>query len=351
MNSIYLAANRNIYSGPSTLIGGRHPRELCGWRPDENRIADYRQKSGSLLQANPYLLRSVAEQKDVFLWHALLQVFPAWRPYLQELGDCVAAAHSEAVTVLMTIMDLMGQLRFTHQAASESIYGGARVEALGKRFGGWSDGAFGAAASEWLLKWGTLLRVDYSSETNIAEHDLRTYSGDKAKNWGNFGCGGELDKGKLDAVARNFPVRHVASVDTIEEAVASINNGYPITVASMAGYGNMRRDSSGVCRIVGEWAHEMYWIGVRWVDGEPQFRNFQQWGDNVASGPDPGIDNPLISGCSWWVNTKDAEWVLRSGDCWALGDQYGFPEKTLPLSIASSSWYQPDRDPQHILQA
>lgn len=291
----------------------------------------------------------MTEKRDVFLWEALRQVHPRWQRGAQGIGDCVSWGAELAVTMLMALQHVKGQSRFIAEAATESIYGGCRVEALGKRSGGWSDGAFGAGAAKWVRDWGAILRVDMSKETGNAEHDLRRYDSKKAKDWGNYGCGGKNDQDKLDGAARLMPLQHVVAVDTVEECAAAVMNGYPVTIASMAGFGRMVRDSRGVARRSGQWAHQMMIGGVRWRGGASEHRIFQSWGPRAASGPDPGIDWPAVSGCSWWTTAEDVEWILRTGDCWAFGDIAGLPPQKLDITLPASKAYQPHLNPTHTL--
>lgn len=328
-------------------INGLAISDLCGWRPDENRIADFAAKNPRLSLVAPHLL--TRERKDVFLWLALLRCKPNWLRGNQGIGDCVSWGAELAATCLMALQACKGTAKFIAEAATEPIYGGCRVEALGKRSGGWSDGAFGAAAAKWLRDWGVILRVDMSSQTGNAEHDLRKYVSKRAKDWGNYGCGGQNDGGKLDGAARLMPVQHVVGVETIEEAAAAIQNCYPITIASNAGFGDMVRNDRGICRIVGEWAHQMCILGVRWRAGEPEFRIFQSWGPKSCSGSDPGIEQAAINGCSWWATAEDVAWILKTGDCWIYGDVFGLPPQNLDIVSPANRWYQPDRKPTHTL--
>lgn len=311
--------------------------DLCGWDPDVQAIRAMAAENGSVFGVNPSLQTS--ERRDVYLWNALRAVHPSWRRGAQQIGDCVSWGAELACTFLMALQAVKGTSRWITEAATEPIYGGGRVEGAGRRSGGWSDGSFGGAAAKWLRDYGCLLRQDYSKQTGNDEHNLLKYSGKKAKQWGNYGCGGQNDKGKLDAIAREFPLKHMVQVRTVDEAAAAIMNGYPVTIASMAGFGRMVRNSDGICRWTGSWAHQMVLGGVRWRGGRPDFRNFQSWGPKSASGPDPGIDWDAVSGCSWWINESDTARILRSGDCWAYGDVSGLPKQEIDLTLASNQWF------------
>lgn len=334
------------YKGPRFQVHGTPVRDLCGWRPDDERTADFASQVRPLASVSPVLLQT--ERKDVHLWNALKQVHPSWRRGAQGIGDCVSWGAELCATMLMALQSVKGTSQFVAEGATEPIYGGCRVEALGKDRGGRSDGAFGASAAKWLRDWGCILRVDMSQETGISEHDLRSYSKTRAKDWGDYGCGGRNDRGKLDGAAREMPIQHVVQVTTVEECAAAIGNLYPVSIASMAGFGQMRRDSRGVCKRSGQWAHQMMIGGVRWRAGEPEFRIFQSWGDS-CSGPDPGINDPAISACSWWSTAADVGWILRTGDCWCFGDIQGLPPQRLDLVYPASKWYQPNTQTYHTL--
>jgi hypothetical protein len=310
---------------------------LFGWVPDRPRQNAFASDVGQLAMVSPIVY---GELKEVELWRALQQVHPRWRRGAQGIGDCVSWGAEGVATFLMAIQALKGTSAWQGEAATESIYGGCRVEALGKHSGGWSDGAFGAAAAKWLRDWGVLLRHDYGALTGNAEHDLRKYSKQRAKQWGYYGCGGVNDGGKLDAVAQAFPVEQVVQVKTGREILAANSNGYLVTIASMAGYGSMKRDANGVCRIVGRWPHQMFVAGTRRIKGKWHGRIVQSWGDS-CSGPDPAMEWDAMSACSWWSTEEDLDWIARSGDCWAFADVAGFPPQTIDFSESADRWFQP----------
>lgn len=291
--------------------------------------------------------------------------------------NCVSWGAELAATMLMAIDALAGIGDWIEEAATEAIYGGCRVEALGKTRGGRNDGAFGYAAAKWLKGWGVVLRRNYAEQTGNRDHDLTKYDARKAKEWGDYGCGGSRDQGKLDEVARLHPVKEIAQVKQVEEAIGCLYNGYPFTIASMAGFGDMRRDAEGLCRWVNQWAHQMMVAALRWRKGKPQFRVFQSWGDCV-SGEDPGISDLLpkiatgpglylpsaatsradfirrlilpdpafpyavesaadwnpISATSWWIDEPTLAKILRTGDCWSFAGVDGFKPRKLDVRKA-----------------
>lgn len=306
----------------------------------DERFEEHRYTYGQSLRVQS-MPRHKVRQQDIFLWLPLRRVKPSWRRGAQGIGDCVSWGAELAVTMLLAIQHELGVSAWIEEAATEPIYGGGRVEANGGQLGGWSDGSWGSAAAEWLGKWGVLLRLDYSGQTSVREHDLRAYSAQKAKQWGHWGCGGEADagrgQGKLDQIAAVYPVKDVTPIRTVEEAAVALENGYSITVASGVGYGDMRRDGEGVVRRRGAWSHQMMLGGVRWKNGEPQFRQFQSWGDS-SSGPDPGIEDEAISKCSWWCVAEDVQRQLDADDSFAFADVAGFPARDIDFLKAAETF-------------
>jgi hypothetical protein len=103
-----------------------------------------------LYQRLPARLMQQRSRRDVFLWLPLLAVKPHWRRGAQEIGSCVAWGAELVATMLMAMQHVAGESSWTEEAATEPIYGGCRVEALGERSGGYTDGAAGSWAAEWL---------------------------------------------------------------------------------------------------------------------------------------------------------------------------------------------------------
>lgn len=311
-----------------------------GWLPkpdDQDRFCT----SLALPTMEGYCFEAMARAKaeadeDVHLWNALLAIEPDWARAYQGIGDCVSWGAEIAVTVLMGILARAGLIEWQGEAATESIYGGSRVEVHGKRSGGWKDGSNGSWAGRWLNEWGVLLRHDYSKTTGNAEHDLRKYSSKKAKDWGNYGCGGKSDKAALDGIAKLRPVKEVTRLTSIAGCEAAIKSYSPFTIASGVGF-NGDRDSDGIIRRRGSWNHQMAVIGLRYRNGEPHFRIINS-NPPKLKGPDPGITHPAISAISWWCVPEDMEKILAAGDTWAFSGLAGFERPKVDLRAAAQSW-------------
>lgn len=299
---------------------------LFGWKPDykgiEAVINDPANKHPVFSVAARHVIDTY-EKVDTLLYEPLLYCQPNYQRGAQAIGSCVAWGAELACTLLVAkrSFKLKRKSAFT-EAATEPIYGGSRVEALGRTTGGWSDGSYGAAAAAWCQKWGVLFRQDYA--TGNAEHNLSAYDGKKEKNWGNFGCGGQNDKGLLDEAAKNHPVKTISQCNSFEDVAAAIAGAKcPVTNASMYG-SSMRRDADGFAPWSTSWAHQMCWIGVRFGK-RPGVLNANSWGPRSSSGPHWPASMPAnIQGFTWWMDAVDVDKVCRSGDCWAFGDIDGW---------------------------
>lgn len=258
-------------------------------------------------------------QEPVLLYRALYEARPDWLVGRQGIGDCVSWGWAHGADILLAVDLKLGRTAEWHAAATEAIYGGSRVEARGRTSGGWSDGSYGGAAAKWVSQWGIVFRQPYP----VLGHDLTTYSSKLAKQWGNFGCGGQGDGGRLDAEAKRHAIRTVAVVATFDEAAAAIRNGYPIPVCSGQGFSS-QRDAQGFARASGSWSHCMCFIGVR--HDRPGLLCLNSWGPTWISGPKWPSDQP---DGSFWVEASTATRMLRGRDSFAMSNYTGFPARKL----------------------
>ena len=260
------------------------------------------------------------DQPPVLLYEALFHFLKHWKRGAQGIGDCVSWGWELACTIAAAVQafNSRGEFAFSGEYATEPIYGGSRVEARGKKRGGYSDGSYGGAAAKWVTIWGALLRQNYSHVNGAnKEYDLTSYSSDKAKEWGNYGCGGEDDADKLDLHAKEFPVRHAVLCTTFDQSALAIANGYPVAVCS--GYGFGSRGAGGWLQRKGSWSHCMLFCGVRFDKPGLLLANSwgNSWGDKMQHYPEsmPGE----FKKCSGWVSRDDVNGMLRGEDSFAVG--------------------------------
>lgn len=316
-------------------LDGRLARQF-GWRPDPEATREFLAELGQekyFATAAPEAMAK-AQQKDTFLYRAMYAAHQAsyGRPYetpRQGIGDCVAFGAASGVFCADSIDWQLGRLPSSPLlVATESVYGGSRVEARGKSgdgdspLGGWSDGSTGSAAARWLRDWGVVYRKKYDTV------DLTTYSADRAKSWGAYGNGGQGDKGRLDQVAKKHPCRHVVLVRNWQECVAAIGSGFPVTIASSVGFASGDRDSDGFCAARSTWMHQMVLAGTRFAaNAGPETKNprdgclvLNSWGRYLGGGKFPP-DQPEGS---FWATRADIERILAQGDSWAIGSVAGW---------------------------
>jgi len=285
-----------------------------------------------------------AEHKDTFLYRSAYKAHQAvyYEPWIvgrQGIGDCVSWGWSHAVWIALCCDWETGRLANPPpMVATESIYGGSRVEARGRPgdgrnpVGGYSDGSYGAAAARWVRDWGVIFRQE------VGGHDLRVYSADTAKAWGAFGNGGQGDAGKLDEIAKLHPAKHVAAVGSFAEAAAAIESGYPVAVCSGQGFANVR-DANGFAAASGSWAHCMVFIAVRYAaNGSPEdgLLCLNSWGPTWISGPSWPGDMPAGS---FWVRRSVVDRMLggENTDSFAVGSVGGLGHRPLD----NGNWLEP----------
>ena len=313
-----------------------------GWRYDPAGIEAAVKRHGRFADRARHVIRDY-ERKDTFLSDDIVWCDENWERGAQGIGDCASWGTELAATALIAQMARKRRnRRLFIPAATEGFYGLARVEVQGKTRDDWQDGATGFHMSEAVTKFGVLQRKDYSTITGNPDHDLRQYSKERAKNWGYYGCGGEHDKGALDAIAKEHPVRDKAQVKSWEDVAAAIaGSRTPVIIASDYGT-DMKRDQYGYCYWKDTWMHLMCILDVRFGK-YPGARIFQSWGPRAVTGPsgDEYCDRPTpstagILGTSWWAPPKDVTKICAKwGDCWAFSPIEGFE---IPAVDAGGGW-------------
>lgn len=291
--------------------------DLCGWVHDAAGAAaiigdpqnDVTDDQGAI----EFILGTPSFDSDkppVILFDALRALHGTWKRGKQGIGDCVSWGYELAATLVHAVDIFVRKEPWVWggEFATEPIYGGSRVEARGVSRGGWSDGSYGAAAAKFVTKWGALRRINYALTTGNPEHDLTRYSAERAKQWGNYGCGGESDGGKLDLVARETPVSSADLTRTFEEAAVCIENGFPVPVCSDQGFGP--RGAEGFAKPSGTWMHCMCFAGVRY--DRPGLLLTNSWGNSWGTSKPfyPLNYWPEVQKCSAWIEPEVATRML-----------------------------------------
>lgn len=276
------------------------------------------------------------DRPPIILFDFLKDLEPGWSRGNQGLGDCVSWGW-ELGTTLSVAVDIRQRKRpwiWNGPYATEPFYGGARVEARGIKRGGYSDGAVGAYAARFATKWGALPRLDYSAITGNREHDLRQYSAQRSKEWGNFGCGGAFDKEALDQLCKLTPVIEAPMTTSFAAAAGCIESGFPVVVCSDQGFGD-KRDKYGFVQPRGIWYHCMVFGGVRY--DRPGLLVSNSWGNSWALGnfycnvkTGQIIEYwPEVQKCSGWVEASVCDRMLRQEDSYAVCGVGGLQRRSI----------------------
>lgn len=307
-----------------------------GYDPDPAGTARFLSELDKPLfaQAGAEALRE-AQGKDTFLYRAAYKAHEAvyGRPFVvgrQGIGDCVSWGFAHSVWIAQSVDWETGRLAQPPPfPATESLYGGSRVEARGKKTAGYSDGSYGGAAAKWIRDWGIVYRLQYPG------HDLTQYSASRAKDWGNWGNGGQKDGGKLDTTAKLHPAKHVALVRSFKEAAAAIESGFPVAVCSGYSFSTNRDQQGFSARTPQGWSHCMALIAVRY--DRPGCLCLNSWGPSWVSGPKFPDDMPAGA---FWIDARHIDGMLSGGDSFAVGSVEGFRWRDLH----HGDWLSPDPD-------
>lgn len=220
--------------------------------------------------------------------------------------DCTSHATRNAAEISRCVEIENGEPEaFRARLATEAIYG-----YRGHTGGGMST----HRATEFVCRYGLLLRQDYGFI------DLSKYDFSIGERWGWDGPPEEV----LDEAAEHN-CRYYARITTVEEARDALAAGFGLHCGSQ--YGNDgTRNARGVARRSGSWNHDMAWGAADETGDDLYFLVLQSWGAwNRGGHPEWG---PIPSG-SFLIPSDDAEWMIRTGTCWAVGDVNGFEPRKL----------------------
>lgn len=170
--------------------------------------------------------------------------------------------------------------------------------------GGYEDGSVGSWMAAAVMKWGSL----FADEPGVPK-----YSGQLAKQWGADSRG--IDKWKDTAMP--FTVKSATQINSWDELVAAIVNGYACPTASSIGY-SMEPSSDGFHRQTTNWNHQMCFFGVD--DGykngeEPYALLLNNWDDCFSS------DTEVLTKRGWQLFSElepDEEFATLNTESWKL---------------------------------
>lgn len=236
----------------------------------------------------------------------------------QKIGDCVGWGWSQFVNLLQSCLMAAGISLEYQEHATEVVYALSRCE-VGKQWNSYSDGSVGAWAAKAVSEFGTISRPHLEQ---ILGPGKGAYDPNRAKQWGAKGL-----PDNLEPTAHERLVKTVSLVTNVEDAIAAIQNGYPVVVCSNRGF-SMTRDSQGFCRPQGTWYHCMIFIAYR-AGPRPGLLCLQSWGPNTPNGPTV-LDQPDNS---FWVDLDVADSMLRQRDSFTGSGYNGYPASNLDYSF------------------
>jgi hypothetical protein len=251
-----------------------------------------------------------------YQWEVYKKIDPRGPPAKNQnpIGSCVSFGTNNAILRTMACQIVMnGAAEELKDIAEEVTYAGSRVEIGGGRLRG-GDGSVGAWAAQFVQKWGVVNRGVHGV------HDLTKYDPARCRAWGNTGVPADLE-----VIAREHPVKDTTLVKSWADAKRALSQGYGIAVCSNQGF-SMQRDSRGVARAQGSWAHCMCIDGYHVdTDGKEYGHIENSWGANTMTGP-TGWGNP--SGAGFWADAAVVERMIKNGgDTWAFSGVRGFPSR------------------------
>lgn len=297
-----------VPANSSQLFGAAPDLWDFGRVPDPTAVA---QVESRLIQAgNPTSLYDVAphlkgigENKTTMLSHFIRTSVPALNgKFLQSQhqprGTCVSRGAKRIADLCQALAIAFGTPFAFDYISHAYIYGTCREH------GGFlsnEDGAVGAWAAWSVANDGNLRNSDVGDDDN---------KDDLAVLWGTRGVPSNIkSKGRLHLVKKVVPIR------TYEEARDWIASGIGgVTVASNVGYEG-QRDTNGVVRRRGRWAHQMCYTDQREDNVMKALLQNQSWGPNNPEGP---VGNIEIPGGTFWTIKDDVEQQLQERDAFGF---------------------------------
>lgn len=226
----------------------------------------------------------------------------------QTTGDCTSHGTRNACDLARAVdIDIKGELEsWEARGATEGIYGA-------RGHGG--QGMSPAMASQWVQKFGVLIRKKYPFA------DLSVYNAEIGARWGGQGP----PKAACDEAAKT-PTKYICRAESTDDVRDALFNGFGVHCGSDLGFSN-KRDAHGFAARSGSWSHDMPIYACDDRPERPGFLFGQDWGLWCAGGePEWG---PIPVG-SFMVGFEDVAWAIKGGDVWIVGDVSGFPARDLP---------------------
>ncbi len=239
--------------------------------------------------------------------------------YPQGAGDCTSFGCKNATEYVQCSEICQGQRDEFHPIFPPYFYGCSRVFVGHRQIPANQDGSSGAWTAAAAQQYG-VLRAD--------EQSVPAYSGAVAKQWGASG-----PPSQFVTIAQGHPVKSTARIQTWDDAVAAIVNGYPLTVASNQGF-QMTVGPDGFHHPGAQpWPHQMCVIGVDESYQTPYVIILNSWGDVHGHLKDFQTGESLPVGVLRVPRTVFEPRMLDAGEVYAYSQFSGFPEQDLDKAL------------------
>lgn len=274
-----------------------------------------------------------AEGELVAHFPHLHKLYPGCMPGpAQGRGDCVSHSTKNAGLYTMCMEIVSGK----PDPVTGEIEGAPEISTAGRRNGvlsteaiywyrdhngdGWSCSHAANVAKEESGLW---LRQNYPD----LGFDLTEYSSRLAGKWGR-----PNPPDQVTDVGQEHLVREVTRLRSAEEIRDYLANGYGVSTCGGEGFSSSR-DSNGVSRRRGSWAHAMAFIGFDdrpWAHrtyGGPLVLVLNSWGSGWIGGPRKIHDTNIeIPHGSFWARWRD----VSRRSMYAYSNFDGFPPQDIP---------------------
>jgi hypothetical protein len=242
--------------------------------------------------------------------------------YPQQVGDCVSFGAKNAIEHLICVQQVLGVAPSKFRPIFPPyLYGCGRVFIGKGRIRPNEDGSVGSWQAQAVQKYGAIA---------ADEQDVPPYSGKVAKQWGGQGPPKELVE-----IGKHYPVKSAAQMNSWQDMVGAVTNGYPCTIASNQGF-TMEAGQDGFHSPKGKWGHQMSVIGVDAKYRSPYGIILNSWGDVHGHLKDFDTGEDLPIGCLR-VHAEVIEGMIHQGDTFAYShmdwfeEQAGIPEALFKL--------------------
>lgn len=310
--------DRDKFDFIQTPAGLINKTKLCGWA-GHNHPELLREAFNMIATVKPFQIkgaRPIAGMRSM-LWEIGRKVLGQDTPnYPQQTSDCVSFSAKNAIEYVQFYPLANANRTIFKQVFPPYLYSCGRMF-IGNGVLGGDGGSLGVWQAEAVKKYGTI---------SIDAIGCPPYSGAIADEWGQNEPSAELVSiGKTHIVKSTYPI------NTWDELVTALTNGYPVTVASNVGF-EMLPQADGFHHVDKEWMHSMTIIGVDNNEKDPYSCILNQWGDNH------GLIRDFTSDEHWPVGTlrvrkDDTEKMLAANDSFTYGSFEVFLAQDLPRDV------------------